>query len=90
MGKTSIAREPGRRLESEGWVFLFSDVEGATCAKDVVASVAEAVHPVRSNSSRIATGMRRWLSESVGEVSALELRVKIRAGLIAGSWRTFG
>ena len=90
MGKTSIARELGRRLESKGWVFLFADVEGATCAEDVVVSVAEAVHPVRSISSQIATGMRRWLSESVEEVSALEFRVKIRAGLNAGSWRTFG
>ena len=30
MGKTSIVRELGRRLESEGWVFLFVDVEGAS------------------------------------------------------------
>ena len=90
MGKTSIARELGRRLEGKGWVFLFTDIEGATCAEDVVASVAEAVHPVRSISSRIVTGMRRWISESVEEVSALDFGVKIRAGLNEGSWRTFG
>ena len=90
MGKTSIARELGRRLEHEGWVFLFTDIEGATSAEDVVASVAEAVHPVRSISSRVATGMRRWFSESVEEIAAHEFRVKIRAGLNEGSWRTFG
>ncbi len=90
MGKTSIARELGRRLKYKGWVFVFADIEGATCTEDVVASVAEAVHPVRSISSRIATGMRRWLSESVEEISALDFRVKIRAGLDEGSWRTFG
>ena len=90
MGKTSIARELGRRLEHEGWVFLFTDIEGATSAEDVVASVAEAVHPVRPVSSRIATGMQRWLSESVDEIGAHEFRVKIRAGLNEGSWRTFG
>ena len=90
MGKTSIARELGRRLECKGWVFLFTDVEGATCSEDVVASVAEAVYPVRSISSRLATVMRRWISESVEEVSALDFRVKIRAGLNAGSWRPFG
>ena len=90
MGKTSIARELGRRLECKGWVFLFTDIEGATCAEDVVASVAKAVHPVRPISSRIATGMRRWISESVEEVSALDFGVKIRAGLNAGSWRTIG
>lgn len=90
MGKTSIARELGRRLEGEGWVFLFCDVEGATCAEDVIASVARAVHPVRSISSRIATGMRRWIGNNVEEVTAYDFGVKIRAGLNAGSWRTFG
>ena len=43
MGKTSIARELGRRLESRGWVSLFTDVEGATCPEDVIADIAEAV-----------------------------------------------
>ena len=90
IGKTSIAQELGRRLECRGWVFLFADIEGATCAEDVVASVAEAVHPVRSISSRIATGMRRWFTENVEEVSAVEFKVKIRAGLHEESWRTFG
>ena len=90
MGKTSIAQELGRRLERKGWVFLFADIEGATRAEDVVASVAEAVHPVRPIASRIATGMRRWISERVEEVSALDYRVKIRAGLNAGTWRVFG
>ncbi|MXY34667.1 MAG: hypothetical protein F4Y60_11380, partial [Boseongicola sp. SB0664_bin_43] len=36
-GKTSILRELGRRLEDEGWAFLFVDAEGATCPEDVVA-----------------------------------------------------
>ncbi|MDE0625880.1 MAG: ATP-binding protein [Bryobacterales bacterium] len=90
MGKTSIARELGRRLECKGWVFLFTDIEGATCAEEVVASVAEAAYPVRSISSRLATVMRRRITESVDEVSALDFKVKIRAGLNAGSWRTFG
>lgn len=90
MGKTSIAQELGRRLECEDWVFLFTDIEGATCAEDVVASIARAVHPVRPISSRIATGMRRWIGENVEEVSVLDFGVKIRAGLNAGSWRSFG
>ena len=57
MGKTSIARELGRRPEARGWVFLFTDVEGAACAEDVIANLAEAVHPVRSVSSRFAIAM---------------------------------
>ena len=37
MGKTSIARELGRRFESRGCASLFTDVEGATCPEDVIA-----------------------------------------------------
>ena len=47
MGKTSVVRELGRQLEAEGWVFLFTDVEGATCPEDAVASIAEATYSVR-------------------------------------------
>ena len=90
MGKTSVLRELGRRLEAEGWVFLFTDVEGATCAEDAIADIAQAVHPVRSISSRLATGMKRWIGDNIEEVSASEFRVKVRAGLDAGSWRRHG
>ena len=86
MGKTSIARELGRRLESQGWASLFNDVEDATGPEDVVADIAEAVHPIRSISSRFATTMGRWIDKNVEEISASEFRVKIRAGL-SGSWR---
>lgn len=90
MGKTSVLRELGRRLEAEGWVFLFTDVEGATCAEDAIADIAQAVHPVRSISSRLATGMKRWIGDNIEELSASEFRVKVRAGLDAGSWRRHG
>ena len=90
MGKTSIARELGRRLEAEGWAFLFADVEGATCAEDVIADIAQAAHHVRSIASRVVTGMKRWLGDNIEEINAYEFRVKIRAGLDAGSWRRYG
>ena len=89
MGKTSIVRELGRRLKDQGWIFLFTDVEGATCAEDVIADIAQAVHPVQRIASRVATGLR-WFTENVEEVSALEFRMKIRAGLSAGNWRRHG
>ena len=47
MGKTSLARELGRRLEAQGWGFLPVNVEGAISPEDVVARMAEAVHPIR-------------------------------------------
>ena len=89
MGKTSVAQELGRRLEIAGWSFLFTDVEGATCPEDVVADIAEAVHPIRSIASRFAATMGRLVGGNVEEISASEFRVKIRAGL-SGGWQRFG
>ena len=94
MGKTSVLRELGRRLEDQGWDFLFTDIEGATCPEDVIADIAEAAHPIRPISSRFVTTMGRWVKENVEEVgagiSAQDFRVKIRAGLNAGTWRRHG
>ena len=89
MGKTSIARELGRRLEAEDWIFLFADVEGATCAEDVIADIAQATHSVRPIMSRIGTTMKRLVGH-VEEISAHDFRVKFRDGLNAGNWRRHG
>ncbi len=90
MGKTSVVQELGLRLKDKGWIFLSTDVEGATCAEDAIASIAQAIHPIRSISSRFAITMSRWFSERIEEVSAADFRVKVRAGLNAGSWRHYG
>lgn len=90
MGKTSVVRELGRRLETDSWIFLFVDVEGATCAEDAIAQIAQAAHPVLPITSRFITGMKRWLSENVEEITTFDFGVKIRAGLDAGSWRRHG
>ena len=90
MGKTSILRELGRRLECDGWTFLFVDVEGAGDPEDVIADMAQATHPIRPVSSRFAAGMRRWLSDTFEEISASQFRLKVRAGLDVGSWRRYG
>ena len=89
MGKTSIARELGRRLESQGWVSLFTDVEGATCPEDVIADIAAAVHPIRAISSRFADSVKRLVDENVEEISASEFRLRIRPGL-SGRWKRYG
>jgi hypothetical protein len=90
MGKTSIVRELGRRLHDDGWIFLVADVEGADCPEDLVAAIAEAAHPIRSISARVAAAMQRFFAENVEEISAQEFRLKIRAGLNAGSWQHYG
>lgn len=90
MGKTSIVRELGRRLELEGWAFLFADIEAATCAEDAIADIAKAAYPIRSIASRFSTGMKRFLKENIEEIGADEFRIKIRAGLDAGSWKLHG
>ena len=90
MGKTSIIRELGRRLEADGWLFLFADVEGATSAEDVIAEIAREVHGVRHIASRFAIGMKRLFSESIEGISAFDFGVKIRAGLNVGNWRHHG
>ena len=90
MGKTSIARELGRRLERQGWTFLFADVEGATCPEDFLADVVEAAHPVRPIAAKTADGMTRWFRRNVEEVGAFEFRMKFRASLDAGNWRRHG
>lgn len=90
MGKTSLARELGRRLESQGWVFLFSDVEGASCPEDVVSRIAEAAHRVRPLRSRFLAGMRRRFGGNVEELNASAFGVKFRATLNAGNWQRHG
>ncbi len=89
IGKTSILRELGRRLQGRGWVFLFADVEGAACPEDVVADVAAAAHdsPI---APRFAERMKRWIPGNVEEIDVRRLRIKFRSGLDAGNWRRRG
>ncbi len=90
MGKTSILRELGQRLAAQDWVFLFTDVEGATCPEEVIAEIARSAHPVRALSSRFVTWAGRFISDNIEEINAVDFGVKIRAGLDAGSWKRHG
>ena len=71
MGKTSVAQELGRRLEAEGWVFLFAYVEEATCAEDAIADIVQAAHSVRPIMSLIPVSSVFNVSQ---RVAACELR----------------
>ena len=89
MGKTSLARELGRRLECDGWLFFYVDLEGAIHPEDVVALLAQQLHPVQSLTSRLTQAMGR-LIRNVEEISAYEFRLRVRAELDAGNWRRHG
>ena len=84
MGKTSIARELGRRLEGRGWCFLFVDIEDADCEEHVIADIAQATHPVQSRATRAASTYRRWIGH-IPEISADGFRMTIRAVLNPGN-----
>ena len=90
MGKTILLRELAHRLEDEGFIFLFSDVEGAVSPEDVVADLTRAAHPIRPVARRMADAMGHLFDDTIGEVGPFEFRAKIRAGLIAGSWKRHG
>ena len=90
MGKTSILQELGRRLENEGWIFFFVDVEGALCPEDAVAGMARAVHRVRPIALRFAASMKEFVTANFEEVGAGDFSVKIRGGLDAGNWHRHG
>ena len=89
MGKTSLARELGRRLQDDGWAFLFVDVEDADSPSDVIRDIAKAAHAITGASARLATALGRWLKDNVEELSAPKFGVKLRtAGDYA--WRQQG
>ena len=90
MGKTSVVRELGRRLETDDWGFLFTDVEGATCAEDAIAKIAQAIHPIRPILSRTAAVTKHWFKDNVAEITAADFGIKFRAGLNAGNWQVQG
>ena len=90
MGKTSILQELGRRLENEGWIFFFVDVEGALCPEDAVAGMARAVHRVRPIALRFAASMKEFVTANFEEIGAGDFSVKIRGGLDGGNWQRHG
>ena len=84
IGKTSLLRELGHQLEDEGWIFLFSDVEGAVSREDVVADLTRAAHPIRPVARRMADAMGHLFDDRIDEIGAFEFRVKDPRGTRCG------
>ena len=77
MGKTSVARELGRRLQADGWEFLFVDVEDATSPQDVIRDIAKAPHGV-ARASRLPGVLGNWVKDNFKGVKALTVGVELR------------
>lgn len=90
MGKTSVLRELGRRLEDDGWIFLFVDVEGATCPEDAISYMTQASSPYRSITTRFMEKLKHWFNDTLEEMSASKFGLKFKAGLNSGKWRRHG
>ena len=90
MGKTSLLRELGRRLENKSWIALFVDVENARSAEDVIAAIASATFPHRPLISRIRNGMKDWFADNVEEIDIQSFGVNVRAKLTENSWQHHG
>ena len=91
MGKTSIVKELGRRLEADGWIFLFAGRRGSSLsAEDAITEIARPHIPFAPLRPVSPLVMKRIISENFEEISAVEFGVKIRAGLNEGNWRHHG
>ena len=94
MGKTSLVRELLRRLSVEGdFQTVFVDLEDAGSAADAVAEIAVQSRPAQHAWPRIKdrfANVLRGVGERIDTVSVAEVRVKLRAGIDAGSWRQQG
>lgn len=94
MGKTSLVRELLRRLSEEGsFETIFVDLEGAFNPADAIAEIGIQTRSVQKAWSRIKSGfgnVLRGLGDRVDVLEAAEVRVKLRAGIDAGTWRQRG
>ena len=90
MGKTSIARELGRKLEAQLWTCLATDVQGASGPEDVIAAIAEEAQAIVPAAARSGSPMQRWLGDSDEEISSRDYYLRIRSSLDAGNWRRHG
>ena len=94
MGKTSVVRELLRRLEERGdFETVFVDLEDCSTTADAVVEIAAASRHIRGLWTRLKSWAGKSSTAAVGRLDELgisELRVKLRAGIDAGRWRTQG
>lgn len=87
VGKTSLMRELGRRVEGSHRC-LFVDLEGAQSAADAVAEIGLATRAHQSLWKRTQE-VFRGLLDNVESIGAYEISIKLREGAASG-WQTKG
>ena len=94
MGKTSLVRELLRRLDERGaFETVFVDLEDASTAADAVVEIAATSLHARGLWTRVKDWVGRsstMAADRIDELGVSELRIKLRAGIDAGRWRTQG
>ena len=88
MGKTSVAKELGRRLQADGWAFIFVDIEDAASPQDVIRDIAKAAHGV-ADVSRFVAAFGHWIKDSFKRLGAFKVGLKLR-NTDAHGWRRQG
>ena len=88
--ETGVARALGRQAKDRGAVFLFADVQDATCPEDMIDTLTEEIESIRPLWSRFFARIWRWFRENIEEVGLPGFRIKIRTGLKPGTWRREG
>lgn len=94
MGKTSLVRESLRRLKDEGsFETVFVDLEDAMTPADAIAEIGVQSRSAQGAWQRIGAAFANTLEAVLTRVDALsvaDLRVKLRAGIDAGTWQQRG
>lgn len=94
MGKTSIAREVGRRLSSQQdpWHFLFVDADGCEDESHLISLLAGevATHDRQNKKVRSWAKALFGATRKISEIAVGELSLSIRNSMTSGSWQNHG
>ncbi len=92
IGKTSLMREVGRRIE-ERYLCLHVDLQKAQTAEDLIVELSKATHPHKSLWLKTREVFSNIFGKAAGSIESLqidEISVKIRDGLVGGNWPAKG
>ncbi len=91
MGKTSLMKETGRRLQGR-YLCVFVDLQKCSTASDAIVEISLAVHPHKTLWKKLAgvfAGAVERFRDSVESVDLGEVGIKLRADVV-GEWQRKG